>query len=102
VCRDAVAILGGLAARGCVLPDARVRRFDLEGNDRLWLVDASGLAHRPPDEVEEHHAGLAAGFCHAVFNRAKKYLAPPRVEKAIENGASLVALLQVIEGGIEA
>jgi hypothetical protein len=97
LCGEAAAILGALGAAGVALPDAALHRFEVEWEDRLWLVDLTGASGTAPEEALGSHLSLARGFCAAVIDRGRSYVPPLGLLKAIETAGSCAALARVMQ-----
>ncbi len=92
ICGDGAAILAALASAGVALPDARLDRFDLEGESRLCLVDLQGAEPGDADSAGKSHLELARGFFRAVLERSRNRGADPRLLRAIDRAGSLADL----------
>jgi hypothetical protein len=96
LCSEGVAILGALAAAGIGLPDAGLHRFEVEGEERLWLVDLDGASRVPSGEAQQSHARLARDLCSTVIERGRRYILSPGLLKAMETADGCAALSRVL------
>lgn len=82
VALQAVLILESLAARGLALPDAKQKRFLLDGKPRprLLLADASGVSSMDPADARKKLSGAAFGFAREVLRGVDL---PPTLARAV-------------------
>ena len=92
LCGDGAAIFAALGAAEVALPDARLDRFDLEGDSRLSLVDLQGAEPRDADKASKEHLELARGFFRAVLERSRYRSADSRLLRVIDRAGSLAEL----------
>lgn len=95
ICGECAALLGSLAAAGVMLPDARLERFDLEGESRLWLVDLQGAVQGDVNSAGKSHVELARGFFRAVLERSRQGNLSGRLLRAVEEAPDCAELARI-------
>lgn len=64
---EGVVLLAALASLGIRLPDADLRRFEIDDENRAWLADLSGAERADAHEAGTAHAELAKSLVQAVL-----------------------------------
>jgi hypothetical protein len=95
-CREAAALLATLARLGIRLPDAELRRFELDDSRRLWLSDLLGAVPSSVEECESAHAQLIARFCRDILATRGAGLPPAGLLEQLDEATTATRAASVL------
>ncbi len=88
----AVATLAALASAGAVLPDAHLRRFEVDAGGHPWLVDVRRLASAPSPDASNVMLGHARELVRRVLDGARRFAPPPGLPEELPAVSSFAEL----------
>lgn len=88
----AVAILSALAGAGAVLPDAHLRRFEVDAGGHPWLVDVRRLVPAPGASAASTMLGHARDLVRRVLDGARRFVPPAGLPEDLPGISSFAEL----------
>ncbi len=95
--REVCLLLASLGHQGVLIPDVEPFRFNLDQENRLWLVDLWGLKSVPAASALEQHNVSARNLCARLLKVAPTYSVDGDVFNSIERSSDLTQLALLLE-----